>query len=54
MIELGYVNPDGPSIYKDGYIGGDGQGYYSLYTIHEEHGEIYVVKVNVKTGWYHG
>lgn len=54
MIERGYVEPDGPFIYKEGYIGGDGHGYYSLYTIIEELGEVYVVTVNVKTGWYHG
>lgn len=54
MIESGYVEPNGPFFYRDGYIGGDNQGYYSLYTTDAEYGERYVVTVNVKTGWYHG
>ena len=53
MIEKGYVAPDGDFIYRGGYIGGDGDGYYALYT-NNEYGEVYIVVVNVKTGWYHG
>lgn len=54
MVQNGYVEAGGPFFYRDGYIGGDNQGYYSLYTIDAEYGERYVVTVNVKTGWYHG
>lgn len=54
MIENEYVEPDGSFFYRNGYIGGDNQGYFSLYTTDAEYGERYVVTVNVKTGWYHG
>lgn len=54
MVQNGYVDSKENLIYKDGYIGGDNQGYYSVYTIDENGEERYIVVVNVKTGSYHG
>jgi hypothetical protein len=52
MVEMGYVDSRDDIIYKK-YKIADNQGLYEVYTKVDGE-EVYVVVVNVKTGWYHG
>ncbi|MFJ7887311.1 hypothetical protein ACIQYL_04420 [Lysinibacillus xylanilyticus] len=54
MIQNEYADSKENLFYKNGYTGGDNQGYYEVYTIDENGEERYIVVVNVKTGSYHG
>jgi hypothetical protein len=52
MVDSGYIDSQENIIYKK-YDVSDNEGLYGVYTnINGE--EVYVVVVNVKTGWYHG
>ena len=51
--ENGYIDSRDNIIYKKGSVNDNNEGFYSVYTIIDGQ-EVYVVTVNVKTGWYHG
>jgi hypothetical protein len=51
--ENGYIDSRDNIIYKKGSVNDNNEGFYSVYTMIDGQ-EVYVVTVNVKTGWYHG
>lgn len=53
MVQRGYVHSKDEIVYRNGYIGNDGDGYLEAWSIAEEE-DWYIVTVNVKTGWFHG
>lgn len=53
MIDLGYIDSKDNIIYKKNQINDKQEGMYEVYT-KVDGKEIYVVVVNVKTGWFHG
>jgi hypothetical protein len=48
-----YIDSRDNIIYKKGSVNDNNEGFYSVYTKIDGQ-EVYVVTVNVKTGWYHG
>lgn len=53
MVQLGYVDSKDNIIYKKYQINDNHEGMYEVYT-KVDGKEVYVVVVNVKTGWFHG